>query len=143
MNSIHIVGRLCADPELRRTTDGTAVCTYSLAVKRPKVKDTTDFINCVTWRQAAEFLSQYGHKGDAVAVTGILQSRKWQDKDGNNRTAWEVVTESVELLSSRKNSEGTGNTTPAQSSRPGGNGYGQQGFGGYEQMDDDDPKLPF
>ena len=139
MNSINIIGRLTAEPELRRTPDGTAVCTYSLAVKRPKVKDTTDFIDCVTWRQAAEFLSQYGHKGDAVAVTGSLQSRKWTDKNGNNRLSWEVVTESVELLSSKKNAETSSNTTNTERSYQ----APQQGFGGYAQISGDDPALPF
>ena len=139
MNSINIIGRLTAEPELRRTPDGTAVCTYSLAVKRPKVKDTTDFIDCVTWRQAAEFLSQYGHKGDAVAVTGSLQSRKWTDKNGNNRLSWEVVTESVELLSSKKNAETSSNTTNTERSYQ----ATQQSFGGYAQISGDDPALPF
>ena len=105
MNSINIVGRLTADPELRRTGDNTAVCSISVAVKRPKVKDTTDFIECVVWRQSAEYLSQYGHRGDVVAISGSLQSRSWKDKEGNNRKAWEVVAESVELLSSKKSSE--------------------------------------
>ena len=85
MNSCNFVGRLCADPELRRTQDGTAVCSYSLAVKRPMVKDVTDFIDFVTWRQGAEYLAQYGHKGDVVAVTGTLQPRSWTDKEGNKR----------------------------------------------------------
>ena len=143
MNSVNLVGRLCADPELRRTGDGTAVCSYSLAVKRPMVKDTTDFPECVSWRQSAEYLSQYGHKGDVVAVSGTLQSRKWTDKEGKQRTAWEVVTTTVELLSSKKNNEAASNTTQPQNSYPGGYGgapqgysqpqYNQQGFGGYQQ----------
>lgn len=145
MNSVNLVGRLCADPELRRTNDGTAVCSYSLAVKRPMVKDATDFPECVSWRQGAEYLCQYAHKGDTVAVSGTLQSRKWTDKDGKNRTSWEVVTTSVELLSSKRSSEG--NNQPAQNQ----NGFqgqvyqpqmpqqnyqqqfNQQGFGGYQQ----------
>jgi single-strand DNA-binding protein len=150
MNSINIIGRLCADPELRRTNDGTPVCSYSLAVKRPMVKDTTDFIECVTWRQGAEYLAQYGHKGDIVAVSGSLQVREWTDKEGKKRKAYEVVTTSVELLSSKRNSEAGGNTTQnqngfqGQARQPQQNyqqpQYNQQGFGGYI---DDDPKLPF
>ena len=76
MNNVNLVGRLTKDPELRRTQDGTAVCSYSLAVKRPMVKDTTDFPECVSWRQSAEYLAQYGHRGDVVAVNGTLQSRE-------------------------------------------------------------------
>lgn len=173
MNSINLVGRLCADPELRRTQDGTAVCSYSLAVKRPMVKDTTDFPEIVSWRQSAEYLAQYGHKGDIVAVSGTLQSREWTDKEGKKRRAWEVVTTSVELLSSKRNSEAGGNATQNQNGYPGGYGqpqqgyqgqqYNQQGFGGYQQqgfqgqayqpphpqqgsfapIENDDPQLPF
>ena len=80
-----MIGRMTADPELRRTGDGTPVCTFSLAVRRPRTKDVSDFVDFVAWRQSAEYLSQYGHKGDLVAVSGPLQSRKWTDKNGNNR----------------------------------------------------------
>lgn len=140
MNSCNFVGRLCADPEVRRTQDGTAVCSYSLAVKRPGVKDTTDFIDFVTWRQSAEYLSQYGHKGDVVAATGALQPRSWTDKEGNKRKAFEVVTTNVELLSSKK---ADGNT--AQSNYQG--KAQQQGYGGYKQnyaaIDAQDADLPW
>lgn len=101
MNLIGISGRLTADPELKTTQSGVPICSVTLAVKRPKVKDTTDFISVVAWRQSAEFLSRYGHKGNMVSVTGTLASRKWQDKDGKNHTQWEVVADSVELLESR------------------------------------------
>jgi single-strand DNA-binding protein len=137
------------------------------------VKDTTDFPEIVSWRQSAEYLAQYAHKGDIVAVSGTLQSREWTDKDGNKRKAWEVVSTSVELLSSKKNSEASTNTAQNQNGYPGGNSYAQQGyqqpqynqqgFGGYQQpsfqspgyqpphpqqgsfapIEGDDPKLPF
>lgn len=107
MNNCQFVGRLTADPELRRTQEGTAVCSYSLAVKRPMTKDATDFLDFVTWRQGAEYLTQYGHKGDIVAVSGALQARDWTDKNGNKRRAFEIVTTSVELLSSKRNSQDT------------------------------------
>ena len=148
MNSCNFVGRLCNDPELRRTQDGTPVCSYSLAVKRPGVKDTTDFIDFVSWRQSAEYLSQYGHKGDVVAATGALQPRSWTDKDGNKRKAFEVVTTGVELLSSKK---ADGNTQNQNSFQGKGHqpqqGYNQQGFGGYKQnfapIDAQDAELPW
>ena len=136
MNSINIIGRLTAEPELRRTQDGTAVCSYSLAVKRPKVKDTTDFISCVTWRQGAEYLSQYGHKGDIVAVSGVLTGRKWNDKDGNSRISWEVVTDTVELLSSKKDTQANTNQSNSYA-KP---SYAQQQF---DSIDDPDCQLPF
>lgn len=166
MNSINLVGRLTKDPELRRTGEGTSVCSYSLAVKRPRASDKTDFIDCVTWRQGAEYLCQYGHKGDVVAVSGSLQSREWTDKNGNNRVAWEVVTDSVELLGSRKKQE-SGNPTNSQNSysgiptgqygpqvnapaytqpsypQQGAPSYAQQGFGDYSLLDGKDKDLPF
>ena len=147
MNSCNFVGRLCADPELRRTNEGTAVCSYSLAVKSPMVKDVTDFIDFVTWKQGAEYLAQYGHKGDVVAATGTLQPRSWTDKDGNKRKTFEVVTTSVELLSSKRSSEGTANTAHQQNGYPGG-GYQQQGYGQYSQQGfqpivGPDENLPF
>lgn len=170
MNSCNFVGRLAADPELRRTNEGIAVCSYSLAVKRPMVKDTTDFIEFVSWRQSAEYLAQYGHKGDVVAATGTLQPRTWTDKDGNKHKAWEIVTTGVELLSSKKNAENGNQPTQNQTGFQGQvyqpqqsfqqPQYNQQGFGGYQQpgfqgqpyqppqggypvIDDDDPHLPF
>lgn len=153
MNNCQFVGRLTADPELRRTQDGTAVCSYSLAVKRPMTKDTTDFLDFVTWRQGAEYLTQYGHKGDIVAASGALQSRGWTDKNGTKRRAFEVVTTSVELLSNRRNSQEPANTGEPQNAGYGqpsapqqvnrGNGYSQQGFGGYQEITEDDRDLPF
>lgn len=152
MNRIQLVGRITAQPELRRTGEGTAVCSYSLAVKRPMVRDKTDFIDCVTWRQGAEYMCQYAHRGDVVAVSGSLQGREWTDKQGAKRRVWEVVTDSVELLGSRKATEDS-DTTRSQNSHPGGsNGseygesvqaYVQQGFGGYAPIVEPDPELPF
>lgn len=140
MNSTNMIGRLTADPELRRTTDGTAVCTFTLAVRRPRAKDTSDFIDFVAWRQSAEYLTQYGHKGDIVAVSGPLTSRKWKDKNDNNRINWEIQAETVELLSSKKDSQAGGNTTQKQNSYQGGNSYAQQNF---QQVSDPDTKLPW
>ena len=138
MNSTNHIGRLTADPELRRTPDGTAVCTFTLAVRRPASKDTSDFIDFVAWRQSAEYLCQYGHKGDIVAVSGSLQSRKWKDKNDNNRINWEIQANSVELLSSKK-SENTqqGGYQSNSYAKP---QYSQQNF---QQIDDPDVMLPF
>ena len=130
-----MIGRLTADPELRRTGDGTAVCTFTLAVRRPRVKDTSDFVDCVAWRQSAEYLSQYGHKGDIVAVSGPLTSRKWKDKNDNNRINWEIQAETVELLSSKKESQQS--STPNSYAKP---QYAQQNF---QQVTGTDEKLPW
>ena len=102
MNSISITGRLTDNPELKTTQNGVSVCQYRLAVKRPKVKDTTDFLTVVSWRKGAEYLATYGRKGDMVAVTGVLTARNWEDRDGHKRTAYEVVTDTVELIGGRK-----------------------------------------
>ena len=146
MNSCQFVGRLTADIELRRTNDGTAVCSYSIAVKRPGVKDTTDFIDIVTWRQGAEYLAKYGSKGDIVAVTGSLQPRNWTDKDGNKRRVFEVVTTSVELLYSRRNSQEPNNTYQGRKNYPGASSeptQQQKRSGDYEEINDPDVQLPF
>lgn len=146
MNSCQFVGRLTADIELRRTNDGTAVCSYSIAVKRPGVKDTTDFIDIVTWRQGAEYLAKYGSKGDIVAVTGSLQPRSWTDKDGNKRRVFEVVTTSVELLYSRRNSQEASNTYQGRKNYPGASSepaQHQKRSGDYEEINDPDVQLPF
>jgi single-strand DNA-binding protein len=130
-----MIGRLTADPELRRTGDGTAVCTFTLAVRRPRVKDTSDFIDCVAWRQSAEYLHQYGHKGDIVAVSGPLTSRKWKDKNDNNRINWEIQADTVELLSSKKESQQS--STPNSYAKP---QYAQQDF---QHVTGTDEKLPW
>ena len=146
MNSCQFVGRLTADIELKSTNDGTAVCSYSIAVKRPGVKDTTDFIDIVTWRQGAEYLAKYGSKGDIVEVTGSLQPRSWTDKDGNKRRVFEVVTTSVELLSSRRNSQEASNTYQGRKNHPGASSepaQHQKRFGDYEEINDQDVQLPF
>lgn len=103
MNSIQLMGRLTSDVELKQTPSGVPVCTFSLAVDRPKVKDTTDFIPIVAWRNTAEFISRYFRKGNKIALTGVLTTRKWQDKDRNNRIAIEVVVDTAEFCESKQN----------------------------------------
>ena len=102
MNSVNLTGNICNDIELKKTTSGKSVMQFNLAVKRPHSKDTTDFIPCQVWNQSAEYLSQYAHKGSRIAVSGKLTSRKYEDKNGNNRIAYEVVCDSVEICESGK-----------------------------------------
>ena len=101
MNSIQLIGRLTADVELKQTTSGISVCQFNLAVDRPRVKDTTDFIPCVAWRNTAEFICKYFRKGNKIALNGVLTTRKWQDQNGNNRVAYEVLAENVEFCESK------------------------------------------
>lgn len=102
MNSINLIGNLCGDIELRQTNGGKSVTQFNLAVKRPFSRDTTDFIPVVVYDQPAEYLSRYAHKGTKVAVTGKLVSRNYEDKNGNKRTAFEVVADVAEICESRE-----------------------------------------
>lgn len=100
LNKICIMGRMTSDPELKSTTTGTPVTSFTLAVDRNfKDKQTgeraVDFIPCTAWRGTAEFVSRYFMKGRMAVVEGSLQMRKWTDKDGNKRTSAEVVAENV------------------------------------------------
>lgn len=129
MNSCNLVGRLTHDPELKATPNGVSVCSFSIAVNRPRVKDTTDFLNCVVWRQGAEYLAKFGHKGSLVAVSGTLTSRKYTDKEGNNRTTFEVIADNVSLCESRQSGQ-------ASASSP--------TIGDFEEITiNDDGELPF
>ena len=103
MNVISLIGRLTSDVELKQTQSGLSVCSFTVAVDRPKVKDTTDFIPCVAWRNTAEFVSKYFSKGNRIALTGVLTSRKYQDQNGANRTAYEVVVDNVEFVENKPN----------------------------------------
>lgn len=106
MNNIVLAGRLTQEPELKTTNTGTEVTSFSLAVGRDYARQgeerQTDFINCVAWRKTAAFICTYFHKGDGIVLNGRLEGRRYVDKDGNNRTAYEVVVERVEFSLSRK-----------------------------------------
>lgn len=114
MNTICLMGRLTAEPELKTTQNGVSVTSFTLAVDRaytPKDQERqADFIPCVAWRQTAEFVTRYFRKGQRMALEGSLQSRKYTDKEGNNRTAFEVVADHVFFAESKQDS-GTGNTS--------------------------------
>ena len=99
LNSVCLMGRLTADPELKSTQSGVSVCNFRIAVDRtytPKGQEKqTDFINIVTWRSTAEFVSRYFRKGQLVAVQGSIQTGQYTDRDGNKRTAFDVVADNV------------------------------------------------
>ncbi len=99
MNKVILIGRLTADPELRHTSNGHPVTNFTLAVDRKFSKsDETDFIPVVTWRRLAEICKEYLHKGKLVAIEGQLQTRSYEDKDGNRRKAFEVVADEMQML---------------------------------------------
>lgn len=106
LNRIIIMGRLVRSPELRRMQSGNAVTSFTLAVDRDFKADggerEADFINCVAWRNTAEFVSKHFTKGRMAVVTGRLQNHSWTDKDGNKRTSSEVIAESVYFGDSKR-----------------------------------------
>ena len=105
LNIVALMGRLVAEPELRHTPSGVATCTFRIAVDRSYSKDgerKADFIDIVTWRQTAEFVCKYFHKGSMIAVNGSIQTRNYEDKNGNKRTAFEVVAEGVHFASTAR-----------------------------------------
>lgn len=127
LNHIDIMGRLTKDVELRRTNSDTAVASFTVAVDRDfteKGKKETDFIECVAWRHTAEFVNSYFKKGNMAIVSGRLQIRKWEDKNGNKRTSPEVVADNV-YFGEAKRSEGSAPTSD------------------FVMLDDDDAQLPF
>ena len=158
LNHIVIMGRLTRDPELRSTQSGVKVATFTVAVDRDYSgrdggEKQTDFIDCVAWRQGGEFVATYFHKGSMIVVSGRLQSRKWKDREGNNRVNWEINADSVYFGESRQDSENRsyerGNSAPPPS-----NGYGNYASAskpvnvapptsGFTELDDSDGDLPF
>lgn len=113
VNCAILMGRLTKDPELRTTQSGTSVTSFTVAVDRDYVRQgeerQADFINVVAWRQTAEFVSRYFQKGSMIAVQGSIQTRNYEDKHGNKRTAVEVVADKVSFCGSKAES---GNSAP-------------------------------
>ena len=104
LNKVVLCGRLTADVELKNSPTGVSVCSFSLAVNRRRSKDNeqqADFINCVAWRQTAEFISKYFKKGSSICVTGSIQTRTWNDNTGAKRYATEVVVDEAMFVDSR------------------------------------------
>ena len=102
MNNVSLIGRTTNDIELKTTPNGKSVVNFSLAVKRPFTKDTTDFVNCVAWGNQAEVLSRFVQKGNQVAVVGCITTRNYEDKEGNKRSLTEVLVNEVILLAKEK-----------------------------------------
>lgn len=109
MNTAFMVGRLVADPEARQTQSGVAVTSFRIAVQR-RFKDSSgekqsDFFSCVAWRQTAEFVAKYAHKGDLVAIKGELQNRSYDAQDGSKRTVTEIIVDEVQLCGASQNKQ--------------------------------------
>lgn len=103
LNHITLLGRLTAVPELKSTTQGTPVLSATLAVERPGYKEkTTDFLPIVAWRGTAEMISKYFHKGSMICIEGMLTTRKWDTKEGEHRTSYEIVVDRVHFTGERR-----------------------------------------
>lgn len=151
LNHIVIMGRLTRDPELRRTQSGVAVTTITVAVdrdfqSRDSQEKQTDFIDVVAWRQTAEFVSKYFSKGKMIVVEGALQSRKWQDKNGQNRVSWEIQANNVYFGESKRDNQGGSDFTAPSYGAP---SYGSPApsytapvSGGFTEIEEDG-ELPF
>ena len=103
-----LTGRLTANPELKTTPNGISVTTFTIAVNRnyrAGEEQETDFINIVAWRQTAEFITKYFKKGNLIGIEGAIQTRNYQDKNGNKRTAFEVVANEVHFIESKRNND--------------------------------------
>ncbi|MCL2002883.1 MAG: single-stranded DNA-binding protein [Oscillospiraceae bacterium] len=151
LNKIILMGRLTREPELRTTQSGISVTTFSLAVERDFQRGEerqTDFIDIVAWRGTADFVHKYFRKGQLVAVTGRLQSRKWEDKEGNKRTSFEVVAEEVHFAERKQDSPSYGAPPPAGPSRQSSKQdealpFDPDAPATFAELDDDDGELPF
>lgn len=160
LNHIVLMGRLTRDPELRRTSTGVPVASFSIAVDRDFSNSTTgeketDFIDIVAWRNTAEFVSKYFTKGRMAVVSGRLQIRTWTDKEGNKRRQAEVVADNVYFGDSKTESS-NGNNVPNYApynchGQPNGGNYGGYNAPTYPltpaqdfaQIEDDGEGLPF
>lgn len=107
MNNIVIKGRLTADPEMRKTTNGVPVVNFTVAVDRTFNRVETDFFRCTAWRATAEFVNQYFKKGQEIAVAGEMRCDVWEDDDGETHSAWTVQAALVEFCGSKPESAGT------------------------------------
>lgn len=109
LNNVTLMGRLAAQPELRTTTSGVSVCSFTVACNRnfakPGEDAQTDWVDCVAWRQTAEFISKYFNKGSMIAIVGSLQTRNYEDKQGNKRKATEVVVSNAYFAESKRSND--------------------------------------
>ena len=150
LNKVVLAGRITADPELKQTPSGVSVLRFTLAVNRRFTKNNeqgeqqTDFITMVAWRQTAEFISKYFRKGSAICVTGSIQTRSWQDNQGQKRYATDVIVDEAMFVDSRSeggNAQGNSyipeayNAAPSYSSNAG-------AAPNFEELNTDDD-LPF
>ncbi len=145
LNNVSLMGRLVADPELRHTSSDIAVTSFTLAVNRSYVKSgaerQADFIDIVAWRATAEFICKYFHKCQLVSVLGSIQTRTYQDKEGNNRKVFEIIASNVYFAESKRENtsvdlaDNASNVSPQAS-------YSNGDLNDFQEIETDDD-LPF
>lgn len=144
INVVALMGRLTYDPELRTTPNGVSVVRFQIAVdrnfQRAGEDRKADFIDITAWRQTAEFVSRYFHKGSMIAVEGSIQTDNFTDKDGNKRKSVQVVANNVSFCGSKAET-GTTNTNPAFAQPA--PSYASADNSDFEEIVDDDDDLPF
>lgn len=144
LNCAIIMGRLTADPELRTTQNGTSVTSFTVAVDRAYRSGDerqTDFINVVAWRSTADFVSRYFKKGQMIAVQGSIQVRNYEDRNGNKRTAVEIIADNVSFCGSKNDS---GNYSAARQDTAPAVSYQSGSAGSFSVLPDDDSQgFPF
>lgn len=152
LNHIVIMGRLTKDPELRYTQSKIPVANFTVAVDRDYQQGgekQVDFIECIAWRQGAEFISKYFRRGSMIVVAGSLQSRRWQDRDGNNRITWEIQTEHTYFGDTKRDDQKSSRKPAARNDysvmEGPGDGNPFAGHAGmFDQLNEDgDGELPF
>lgn len=143
MNKVVLVGNLTRDPELRQTASGVSVCNFTIAVNRrftnAQGEREADFINCVAWRTTGEFISKYFHNGKKIGVAGNIQTRTYEDNNGQKRYATEVVVDEAEFVESASNAQNPG-PVETEAARMRASEAHQEEMT-FTQVDDDD--LPF
>ena len=134
-NLVVLTGRLTHDPELKTTPNGVPVTSFSIAVNRnyrAGEEQQTDFINIVAWRQRAEFITKYFQKGSLIGIEGSIQTRRYQDSNGNNRTAFEVVVNNAQFVESKRDNS---NNAPADTP--------ETDYDDFTEIGGGDDDLPF
>ena len=146
INNVVLMGRLVATPELRSTGTGISVASFTIAVERSFAKAgeqrQADFIDCVAWRQTAEFITRYFQKGSMIAVTGNIQTRNYEDKNGNKRKAVEVVVDNASFCGSKSETGTSGGYAAPATAAPAAPSFATGSESDFEEIIEDDD-LPF
>ena len=143
INKTILGGRLTADPELRQTNSGVSVCSFTVAVNRRFSKDgerEADFINCQAWRQTAEFICNYFKKGSSICIAGAIQTRSWEDQNGQKRFSTEVVADEAYFVDGKNDGAGTEGASPTNYTP---DAYKSQQSAKFEEIPDNGDSLPF